>query len=143
MPDPDNQRLSCRERLNAGEVSRLFAGSSSARSKYFVVRAALNGLDYTRIAPIASRKAGKANKRNRIKRRIRAAFRENKYKLPQGYDLAIIALYGVITADYTELVRSLEDAAERACNLCNKDAGQSGNADNKVSVPEGNQSDDA
>ncbi len=142
MPDLDNQRLSSRERLNAGEVSSLFAGSSSARSRYFVVRAAKNGLDYSRIAPIASRKAGKANKRNRIKRRIRAAFREQKQKLPQGYDLAIIALYGVITAEYTELVRSLEDAAERACNLCDKAAGKSSDADNKVSLPEGNQSDD-
>ena len=130
MPDRDSQRLSDKERLNSKEVSQLFSGSCSVKGRYFVTRAVKNNLEYCRIAPIASKKAGKANRRNRIKRRIRAAFRENKHQLPAGYDLAIIALYGVIDADYPELVRSLKDVIERACNLCDKDPSQDSNVDN-------------
>ncbi len=130
MPKPDNQGLSREERLGSNAVSKLFLKSNSAKSRYFVVRAAANALDFNRIAPIASKKTGKANKRARIKRRIRAAYRQHKSTLPQGYDLALIARFGVLDVAYTELMRSLKDAIERACNLCNKDSGEDCNADN-------------
>lgn len=130
MPERVKQGLNRHERLNAREVSRLFSESMVAKGRYFVVRATRNDLGFSRIAPIASRKSGKAAKRNRIKRRIRAAFREQKMILPQGYDLAIIARYGVIDAEYAELVRSLRDVTEKACNLCNEGTGKNCDADN-------------
>lgn len=130
MPHQGNHRLSPLERLDAGEVSELFSESRSAKGRFFVVRASANELGYTRIAPIASRKAGKANKRNKIKRRIRAAFRENKNIMPQGYDIAIIARFGVADADFDELVRSLKDVTEKACGLCAEAPGKDSDADN-------------
>ena len=129
MPYRVKQGLPSRERLNAKEVSQLFAGSVVAKNRYFVVRAARNDLAFSRIAPIASKKAGKAAKRNRIKRRIRAAYREQKTLLPLGYDLAIIARYGVIDAEYAELMRSLKDVTEKACQLCSEDPGKNCAAD--------------
>ena len=130
MPERVKQGLNRHERLNSKEVSRLFTESMVAKGRYFVVRAVRNDLGFSRITPIASKKSGKAVKRNRIKRRIRAAFREQKMILPQGYDLAIIARYGVIDAEYAELVRSLRDVTEKACHLCDKGTGKNRDADN-------------
>lgn len=143
MPKSTTNGLCSTERLNAYGVSKLFEDSYSAKGRYFVVRAKKNDLDFTRIAPIASKKAGKANKRNRIKRRIRAAFRQNKHMIPQGYDLGIIALYGVMDAEFTDIVRSLKDVTEKACDICNKNTSKNSHADNKICLSEDNKSDDS
>ncbi len=143
MPTSKSQGLSSIERLNTREVSELFESSYSAKGKFFVIRARANDLGFTRIVPIASKKAGKATKRNRIKRRIRAAFRENKYDLPKGYDLAIIALYGVIDGDFTNIVRSLKDVTKKACDICDKSTSKINNADDQVYLSKDNKPDDA
>jgi len=50
-----------------------------------------NGRDHCRLGMAVSRRVGNAVTRNRIRRRIREAFRVLQHDLPAGYDLVVIA----------------------------------------------------
>jgi ribonuclease P protein component len=62
----------------------------------------------TRIGVTASKKLGGAVVRNRVKRRVREAFRRHKMLFPGGLDLVFIAKKGAVDADYEQVVRELE-----------------------------------
>lgn len=118
MSQVQDQTLAKEQRLTKAEVSAVFNDSKSSKSKLFVVKIRKNDLEFSRIAAIASKKAGIANKRVTIRRRIRAAYRLLKNELPCGYDIAIIARYGVLEADFEELCRQLKETIKNACEKC-------------------------
>lgn len=67
-----------------------------------------------RIGLTASRKAGNAVKRNRIRRRLRAAAREAFVGVTTSADIVAVARPETISAPYTELVQSLRSALTQA-----------------------------
>ena len=58
-----------------------------------------------------SRKVGKAHDRNQIKRRVREAFRLNKDKMPEGWDLVLVARQGRGVGTFLEVESELLRAA--------------------------------
>lgn len=60
-------------------------------SKNVVVYFRRNNLPYIRFGITAGKKVGNAVKRNRAKRIIRQAYRENELSLPVGIDIVIVA----------------------------------------------------
>ncbi len=58
-----------------------------------------------------SRKVGRANVRNRVKRLVREAFRRNTEKLPKGIDMVLVARQGRPASVYQEVVSEMISAA--------------------------------
>ena len=69
------------------DFERVFADSRHAADNVLVVLARRNGLAWSRIGPVISRKVGIAVVRNRWKRLIREAFRLAQDELPGGIDI--------------------------------------------------------
>jgi ribonuclease P protein component len=67
-----------------------------------------------RVGLTASRKTGKATKRNRIRRRLRAAAREAYAGATMAADVVVVARAEAIDAPYADLVRSLAEALHKA-----------------------------
>ncbi len=66
-----------------------------------------------RLGLVVSRKVGSAVERNRIKRKLREAFRKNANRLP-AVDLVILPDASCATASEAEIVEGLERAIKRA-----------------------------
>ncbi len=92
-----NQRMSktytfpASHRLHSrAQVSAVFAAKVSKLRGPLVMYAIPNNLPHPRLALVISRRAGTAVVRNRIKRRLREAFRLHQHDLPAGYDMVIV-----------------------------------------------------
>ena len=106
---PRVERLCSRKR-----IGRLFEVGSRGATGKVAVRVLANGKGVNRIAAIAGKGLGIAVRRNRMRRRIRAAYRQSKDRLPQGWDVAIIARPGLLEAAWEDAKRDVILAAERA-----------------------------
>jgi ribonuclease P protein component len=106
---PRAERLRGRKR-----IGRLFEAGSRGAAGKAVARAVANAEGANRLAAIAGKGLGTAVRRNRMRRRIRAAYRQTKDKLPQGWDVAIIARPGLLEAAWGDAKRDVILAAERA-----------------------------
>lgn len=103
------------ERLRGrGCVAGLFNDGIRAAAGKVAIRAKRNGLEENRLAAISGKALGNAVKRNRLRRRIRAAYRMLKAELPKGWDLAIIARPGLLEAKWQDVMRDVRTAVERA-----------------------------
>ncbi len=103
------------ERLRGKKsVSRLFDEGSGAGAGKVAVRALANGGEKTRVAAVAGKALGGAVKRNRLRRRLRAAYRLQKERLPAGWDLALVARPGLLEAKWRDVMRNVAEAVERA-----------------------------
>lgn len=67
----------------------------------------------TRVGVTVSRKVGKAVTRNRVKRWVREAFRQNREQVPETMDLVLVARQGRVPPDFASVVSELLDAAQR------------------------------
>lgn len=61
-----------------------------------------------RLGITASRKLGGAVVRNRVKRRVREAFRRHKVLFPSGVDLVFVAKKSASETEYDQVVREME-----------------------------------
>lgn len=81
---PRSRRL-----LRPEQFVRVYESGRSSRTGPLVVHALPNDLDFSRMGLSISRRVGNAVLRNRIKRRLREAFRHMQGDLPGSYDLVI------------------------------------------------------
>ena len=95
------------------EISALFAKGRRKRGRILNI-VALQSNDLQRRALfVTSRKVGNAVVRNRVRRRLRAIWSFLQENLPEGLDLAIIALPTTGMASYQELQAELIMLLER------------------------------
>ena len=121
MSDADRPlKFRRRQRLQGG---RAFDAVYDARARKhagpLAVLSRPNDLDYARLGLSVGRRVGPATQRNRIKRRIREAFRLDQHDLPAGYDYVIVVRPHdpAPLADYRQW---LADAAEQLDSLWQK-----------------------
>lgn len=76
---------------NNKDFASLYRNGKSIVSKTVVIYFRQNGLPYNRFGITAGKKVGNAVMRNRAKRIIRQAYRENEILLPLGIDIVIVA----------------------------------------------------
>jgi ribonuclease P protein component len=98
----------------------------SASMSWFLAPRALAGPDAaatpeSRVGLTVGKVIGKANERNRIKRRMREALRRHIDLLPHGFDLIFHPRRNVLTVEFAqleaEIVRILEQAGSDASRL--------------------------
>lgn len=73
------------------DFQNLYRKGKSIVSKAVVIYVRPNGLPFNRFGITAGKKVGNAVKRNRAKRIIRQAYRENEILFPLGIDIIIVA----------------------------------------------------
>ena len=107
-------RFSKREHLRLRtDFARVFAEKASASDEALAVYAARNGLPWSRLGLSVSKRIGNAVRRNRVRRKIREAFRTSKDSLPGGFDLICVAR-SAAADPRCDLGRSLRLLARRA-----------------------------
>jgi ribonuclease P protein component len=68
----------------------------------------------TRLGITVTKKIGGAVERNRVKRRVREAFRRDPHRLLEGHDLIVIAKPGATALASADVARELATAARRS-----------------------------
>ncbi|TGL61124.1 ribonuclease P protein component [Leptospira sarikeiensis] len=89
------------------DIRELFASGKRVTNPPLTVIYRGNGLDRNRFLYCPERSVGKAVRRNRIRRRLRAAVTETAGFFPKGFDIAILAKPGLFEKDHTELLACL------------------------------------
>lgn len=96
-----------------GEFARVYAARRFASDQLLVVHVIDNDLAWSRLGLSVGKRVGGAVQRNRIRRRIREAFRKNKDALPIGLDIVCVAKPGPEPAEVA-LAESLRALVVRA-----------------------------
>jgi ribonuclease P protein component len=109
-----NQGFSGQERLHKRkEYLEAFSGGDKVEASCFVVYLRANDLQRHRLGITVSRKIGKSVVRNRVKRRVREIFRQNKELCPVACDIVVNARKSAARASYRQLESSYIDAVDR------------------------------
>lgn len=105
------ETLRPRERIRKKkDFIALYKKGNRYKGKYFIIVYFPNELSFSRFAVVASKKTGNAVKRNRIKRRVRVLFRENKEIFINPMDLIVIAKADIFIASWMELKEEFQKA---------------------------------
>lgn len=90
------------------EIRRCHDHGQKVYSKHFLVLVRENDLKVSRLAVTVTTKLDKrATVRNKIKRRIREFFRQNRTKLRGCYDVVVVARRGAQECEFTEIKKEL------------------------------------
>ena len=95
------------------DFKSLYRLGKSSVNPYLVVYCRKNRRGESRLGISVGTKVGKAVCRNRVRRRIREAYRLSEERIRPGYDMIVVARVRAATADYRDIETSLMD-------LCSK-----------------------
>lgn len=76
---------------NQKNFNDVYKKGSSKGSRYMVVLYRKNGLEYTRIAFLASKKVGNSVERNRARRLMKESCRSVSKEIEEGFDIIFVA----------------------------------------------------
>lgn len=93
------------------DFKRLFSRGKSRVSRPIVLYVSRNRLQKNRLGISVGVKLGGAVKRNRIRRRIKEAYRINEKCFKQGYDIVVVARSRALYADFSEITDALLEGA--------------------------------
>ena len=110
------------------EFKRLYSKGRSAASQCAVVYCRRNGTSANRLGITVSTKLGNAVRRNRIRRRLKEAYRINEGKLLAGYDIVLIARMRSLFVKFHELESSVMSLFRKLKITCGTDISAGGNA---------------
>lgn len=100
--------------LKLNHIFRRLYRSDGQANSCLVLYARKNRTDTNRVGITVSKKLGKAVVRNRIRRRIREAYRLNEQKFLPGWDIVIVARSRAVEVSFRKLTESLLALADRA-----------------------------
>ena len=91
-PHPRQRHRFSREQRLRGKraFDAVFDAKCRKHAGPLALRGKPNGVPYTRIGLVTSRRVGNAPRRNRIRRLLREAFRLTQHELPAGYDMVVV-----------------------------------------------------
>ena len=92
---------------------RLYRTNGQANG-YLVLYARKNRTSTNRVGITVSKKLGKANVRNRIRRRLREVYRLNEELFQNGWDIVVVARTRAIHAPFAVLSANYLDLARKA-----------------------------
>ena len=92
---------------------RLYQRGKSAAGRYVVVYCRKNGSDANRLGITAGSKVGKAVVRNKVRRRIREAYRLSEASYRRGYDIVVVARSRAAAAEYRDIADCLRKQSEK------------------------------
>ncbi|MCF0121382.1 MAG: ribonuclease P protein component [Oscillospiraceae bacterium] len=95
------------------DFRRLYSKGKSAAGSLLVIYCRKNGSVFNRIGYTVGTKLGKAVKRNRVRRRLRAIYRLNEASFARGYDIVVVARVKSRYASYQELEAEFRSLSER------------------------------
>jgi ribonuclease P protein component len=90
------------------EFKNVYISGTKFTTKNFIIFICSNNFQYPRLGITATKKYGKAVKRNRIKRMIREFFRLNKPFFKNGYDYVFLVKNNCTLTKFQEIVFELE-----------------------------------
>ncbi|MEG2420352.1 MAG: ribonuclease P protein component [Oscillospiraceae bacterium] len=86
---------------------RLYAKGKSGVSPYLAVYCKKNGRAVSRLGFTVGLKLGHAVVRNRVRRRLREAYRLHESAIKPGYDIVVVGRVRAASSSYRDLERSL------------------------------------
>lgn len=105
-------RKSATLNLNS-QFHRLYRSGASCVRPSLVLYAKPNRRDFNRFGITVSKKIGKANVRNRAKRRLREALRANAPLMKPGFDFVVVARSHTPGIEFSRLLADLQLALKK------------------------------
>jgi ribonuclease P protein component len=97
------------------DFRKVYKHGKSFANKYLVMYILDNKSDFNRVGFSVSKKVGKANIRNKVRRRIREGFRLNcDEHIKDGYDLVFIARVASKDAEYRDIEKSVMSLVKKS-----------------------------
>ena len=96
------------------DFDNVYKRGRSVGDKYVVVFYIKNHRDINRTCFLASKKVGNSVRRNSARRLMKESYRLMKGRLPEGYDIIIIARNTITGRSFLKWTESIEDALKRA-----------------------------
>ena len=100
--------------LKLNHIFRRLYHSNGQANSCLVLYARKNRTGINRVGITVSKKLGKAVVRNRVRRRIREAYRLNEEKFRPGWDIVIVARSRAVGVSFQKLTDSLLSLADKA-----------------------------
>ena len=100
--------------LKLNHIFRRLYRSNGQADSCLVLYARKNHTGTNRVGITVSKKLGKAVVRNRVRRRIREAYRLNEEKFLPGWDIVIVARSRAVSVSFRKLTQSLLALSEKA-----------------------------
>jgi len=95
------------------EFAELYKKGRRIRGRYFHLVFQPNELGFPRLGVVVSKRVGKANVRNRIKRWFREVFRRHKDCLARPVDMVLIAQREILELDWKALLKEFREMLDR------------------------------
>ena len=97
------------------DFRKVYKHGKSIANKLLVMYTLPNRSEYNRIGISVSKKVGKANVRNKARRRIKESYRLNiDGNIKSGYDIVFIARVAISDADYIDIEKAMKHLIKKA-----------------------------